>query len=358
MSATLFRTLLAAYRCLLRAYPRPMQVEFGAEMEGVFRQTLAAAKRQGAPALIGICLRELRDWPAAVVGAHLASWPSAQEMTPMLTTTEAAQPEDRTRESWAGTLVGALPFLLFGLASALRQFPGGYDRYVYPASYVLMLVGVAVGGVRGFPRWSLIYLGWGLVGTGWWVSMGMDAVSQRLGFNLGTDQRGWAAWAPLALAVATSLLLSRSLQPLRALAARRWHNWTWTSLVAYIILSGVVLVFDENHHPDLLALIGAATLAAAAGAMLCLRGASVAQRSLGLLAGLAMMALIAAYADSTWDWRAYYGRPGTSPAPWQTFLQTVLAFSVWILVALAPALWQWLRQRRRWDMAHPPAAPQ
>lgn len=358
----LLAALLTAYRALLRTYPRPMQAAFGAEMEGVFRQALAAAHRQGAPALIGLCLRELRDWPTAVWRAHLAGWPRAQEMTSMLTTTADIQPEDRTRASWAGTIAGALPFLLFGLASVLNELPGGLGGsavYAYPAAYLLILVGLVVGWVRGFPGWSLIYLGWGLIGVIWWWSgLGFSPLGVRLGLNRWPDIPVWVPWLPLALAVAAGLLLSRSVQPLRALATRLWRDWTWLSLIAYIFMCWVVQIFDENHHPYLPVLMAAATLAAAAGAMLYLRGASVAQRSLGLLAGLAGLALVAAYADSTWDWHAYYNLPGMPPAPLRTFLQTLVGFSVWGLVMVSPALWQWLRQRRRWDMAPPPTAPQ
>ena len=353
MKAAGLRALLGLHRLGLRLYPRRFRAEFEAEMQVVFAAALAEAARSGLLRVGGLCARELCDWPLAVLNAQLTDWLSNREAIPMTATTEISPASDQVSTSWAATVAGVLPFLLFGLASALRELPGGYDRFVYPASYGLMLAGVAVGGARGFPRWSLVYLGWGLVGTGWWVTTGMDALSQRLGFALGTDQRGWAAWAPLALALAVSLLLSRSLRPLRALTARLWQDWTWLSLIAYIFMAGVVLVFDENHHPHLLILIGAATLAAATGALLCLRGASVEQRGLGLLAGLALLTLIGAYADSTFDWRAYYNLPELPPvAPWQVFVQTVLAFSAWILVALAPVLWQWLRQKKRAEVAH------
>lgn len=359
MPPTLLTALLAAYRTLLRTYPRPMQAAFGSEMEGVFRQALTVAGRQGTPALVGLCLRELRDWPAAVWRAHVTNWPRAEERTPMLTTTETAQPEDRTRASWAGTFAGALPFVLFGLASALHQLPGGgggYLSYTYAVAYLLILAGLVVGWVRGFPRWALIYLGWGLFGIIWWWSgLAFSPLGLRLGLNLRPAIPLWAAVLPLALAVAASLLICRSLQPLRALAARLWRDWTWLSLSMYIFMAWVMLLFEMNHHPYLVPLIVAATVAAAVGAMLYLRGASVAQRGRGLLAGLMVIGLITALADNTWDWHTYYGLAGTPPAAWRTFLQSMLGISVWGLVMLGPALWQWLRQQRRADLA--PQAP-
>jgi len=339
------RLARASYRRLLQAYPHPYRAEFAAEMEAVFAQTLEAAARRGTWPVVAACLRELRDWPAAAWSARQTNWHGLSEATQMSKQDEPARPQDGTGESWLGALAGALPFLLFGIASVLSRGPGRFDTSEFLAFYALVLVGLLVGWVRGFPRWTLAYLGWAVLFAWWWSRMGVGALGQRLGYAW-TDQWGWASWAPLGAASIAGLLLTRSLQPLRALAARLWREWAWLSLGAYILLSYVGLLADENHHPYLLGLIAASTLAASAGAALYMRGATGLRRRLGLLVGVAGMALIGAYSESTWDYRAYYGLPASPSGVWPDITRWVIVFIVWGALLLGPALLS-LRLRRR-----------
>jgi hypothetical protein len=71
------------YGVLLRAYPPKFQKEFGAELKGVFGQALADAAERGLLEIAAVWVRELRDWPLAVVRAHLREMKGAGMAQPM-----------------------------------------------------------------------------------------------------------------------------------------------------------------------------------------------------------------------------------------------------------------------------------
>jgi hypothetical protein len=232
---------------------------------------------------------------------------------------------------------GTAPFVLFGLAALLSKVSATQGQYEYPVFYLFITVGLVAGWVRGFPRWSLSYLIWGLIMAWWWSGMSAGTLGARLGLSQ-QAQWGWIAWAPLGLAALLGLLLSRSLRPVRALAARLSRDWSWISLGAYTFLCWVVLIFDSNHHPYLLALIVGATVASGTGAVLYLRSAAGVQRGLGLLAGLAGIVLVSVYSELTWDFWAYYDLPGTPDTPQQIMLRWSLVTLISAVLLLAPLL--------------------
>ena len=59
------RLLSHLYAALLRLYPRSFRAEFGAEMRAVFAEAVVGAAGRGWASLVGLLLRELRDWPGA-----------------------------------------------------------------------------------------------------------------------------------------------------------------------------------------------------------------------------------------------------------------------------------------------------
>ena len=62
-------TLVAGglYRVLLRFYPRPFQATFGDEMVEVFEEAVNEATGEGGWQLVNVMLRELAEWPLALV---------------------------------------------------------------------------------------------------------------------------------------------------------------------------------------------------------------------------------------------------------------------------------------------------
>jgi hypothetical protein len=66
----LVRWIISIYAVLVRFYPRPLRDEFEREMQDVFTEAVVEAARCGCGALIQVCLRELWDWPRALLVEH------------------------------------------------------------------------------------------------------------------------------------------------------------------------------------------------------------------------------------------------------------------------------------------------
>lgn len=250
------------------------------------------------------------------------------------------QARARQAGSRAEAWLGLLPFLAFGVAGMLSktnlEFHSGF---IFLGFYLLVVIGFGVGWVMSFPRWSYSYLIWALIFAWWWTDMATPGL-QLFGYTFGRrDLWGWRTWAPLATVSIIALLLTRSLRPLRQLAAGLWGDWTLLSLGMYTFAAWFSLLYDENHHPYLFAFMLASTLTLAGGVWFYLRGSTSWQRILALLIGGALSLLVGWICEQTWDWRAYYGLSeeyGTSwyYTPWGWAILTAF----WALFLLWPAL--------------------
>ena len=322
------------YRVLLNLYPADFRTEFGAEMQAVFEQ--AITNRGGFGAIAAYCLRELRDLPASLLQNYWFSQIGEGTMT--------TQPVLTKSSKWE-TFLGMLPFLAFGLASMLGKVPRPFhDGYLFLGFYLLALGGLLVGWVRGFPLWTISYLGWSLVFAWWWSDMHTYGFSI---FGLSILDWGWITWRPLAVTAIIALLWTRSLQPIKAFFTGIWQDWTRLSLALYTFLAFVWLLYDENHHPYLLLFMLASTLSVSAGVWFFLSSDRVSGRVFSLLAGFVSLMIIGGICEATWDYRAYYSFPNV-PDPWYlTIWRGVIIFSFYAVILLWPALLGWLRRRSR-----------
>jgi len=330
----LVRLAVGIYRVLLNLYPADFRTEFGAEMQAVFEQ--AITNRGGFGAIAAYCLRELRDLPASLLQNYWFSQIGEGTMT--------TQPVLTKSSKWE-TFLGMLPFLAFGLASMLGKVPRPFhDGYLFLGFYLLALGGLLVGWVRGFPLWTISYLGWSLVFAWWWSDMHTYGFSI---FGLSILDWGWITWRPLAVTAIIALLWTRSLQPIKAFFTGIWQDWTRLSLALYTFLAFVWLLYDENHHPYLLLFMLASTLSVSAGVWFFLSSDRVSGRVFSLLAGFVSLMIIGGICEATWDYRAYYSFPNV-PDPWYlTIWRGVMIFSFYAVILLWPALLGWLRRRSR-----------
>ncbi|MBU2610798.1 MAG: hypothetical protein KJ606_07630 [Chloroflexi bacterium] len=328
------RRITAIYRLLLACYPAAFRAEFGAEMQVVFEQ--AITNRVGFGAIAAYCLHELRDLPAALLQTYSYSLVKGVTMPPQ---------QDLIKSSKWEAFLGMLPFLAFGLVSMMSKVPQPFlDVNLFLGFYVLALVGLLIGWVRGFPLWSYSYLGWSLVFAWWWTNMRTNGF--RL-FGFPILDWGGRIWLPLAATAIIALLWTRSLQPLKAFFTGIWQDWTRLSLALYTFLAFVWLLYDENHHPYLLLFMLASTLSISASVWFFLRSDRALRRTFSLLAGFAGMAIINGICEATWDYRAYYGLPNV-PHPWYlTIWRGFMIFSFYAVILLWPALLGWLRRRSR-----------
>ena len=202
------------------------------------------------------------------------------------------------RASWGVALVGALPFLLFGLAYLLEGVAelGGHHHLAFnlldgslnrPAIiltapmgvYFFCVLGLLFGVSKGFPRWSYAYLGMSLY-FGWYYSNGR---------YYGVNYDSWA-WLPLFAAIILGLLLTRSLQPLSRLLQGAWNDWTRLSLALYGFVPILTIIFfDDDWGVFQLYGLFFDTVVLAAGAVASLRSRTNWGRVLSLGAGVLIL---------------------------------------------------------------------
>jgi hypothetical protein len=260
------RLLTRLYSRLLKLYPDRFLEEFGGEMGDVFAQALSGSDDAGSTPvtrrlkMARLFLREVWYFPLAYLDArHYQVSLGAGEPPAGRASYGEGELTDTwvgRRASWVAALVGALPFLLFGLAYLLEGFAelGGHSRLAFnlldgslnrPAItltplmgvYFVSVLGLLFGVLKGFPRWSYAYLGMSLY-FGWYYSNGSF---------YGVEYGSWA-WLPSLAAILLGLLLSRSLQPLARLLQGAWNDWTRLSFALYAFAAPMVTIvfFDDD----------------------------------------------------------------------------------------------------------------
>ncbi len=187
------RLLTRLYSHLLKLYPDRFMDAFGDEMSEVFSHTLAGLDDSGIPPITrrlkmarSFC-HEVWDFPRTFLDARRYKVSLGTDETPADRASRGEGMVSQTwvehQASWFSAFVGALPFLLFGLAYLLEgiyELRGLYgpvfnlldgrflDRPLnYPVIvltppigvYFVTALGLLFGILKGFPRWSYAYLG-------------------------------------------------------------------------------------------------------------------------------------------------------------------------------------------------------
>jgi hypothetical protein len=187
------RLIARIYALLVRLYPRSFRAEFEEEMRTVFGDAATEAASRGRTSLLGLCLRELCDWPKALLSEH---WHHVKTRYRGATTRQASKgdrptnhtvegrtvmPETREYANWSiasrrQALVAALPPLLYGLGIAMKEPVTGGAWYAVPpwrlaAGVAMVLIPaavIAIGGlfalVRRLPDWGYTWVGAALMG--------------------------------------------------------------------------------------------------------------------------------------------------------------------------------------------------
>jgi hypothetical protein len=200
--------------------------------------------------------------------------------------------------------------------------------------YALALAGLLIGWIRGFPLWSYSYLGWSLVLA--WAN-----TNARIYW---TDW-GYRVWVPFGVTVLIALLWTRSLQPIRRFFRDIWKDWTRLSLAMYTLGAWASMIYDENHHPYLLAFMVASTLVTAGAAWFFLRSPSAKGRILAIVGGFMIAIILGSICDATWDWHEFHGIP-KKPTTWykQVWNRVSILF-LWGIFLFWPSIVGLIRRR-------------
>jgi hypothetical protein len=254
------------------------------------------------------------------------------------------------RGSWGEALAGMMPFLVFGLAMALSDYieylarirPGWHYSMVYSlvACYIGLLIGLGVGWVKGFPRWSYPYGGLVLVSTWWWTGI----VIRRRGWW--TIFNGPGAWLPLLVVAAVALLLTRSFRPFGQLLYGVWHDWTRLSFGLYGCMPLIIwLSFDEVTAPYSAPYLAVSAIILGVGALAYVRSARLAPRALAMLMGMTLAWAVATVGTAIY-WHGIQKLWMKEPGHWYVQARGMgIAWVVLVSLTFAPALLHLLHRR-------------
>jgi len=341
---SILQFIIRIYAGLLNLYPGRFRAEFGEEMQAVFSEVAKEAAAAGKKRLAIIFMREMLDFPIGLIHEHWLELVHRKDtaMSTGMEHMENSKTQEvsfkKERASRWEALVGILPFLAFGLISILSKIsPSVPSVYSYLVFYLLLLTGLVISGLKDFPQWSFSYIGWSLIF--FWVLSGVRIVGWTV---FGTTLNIGAAiiWrigilVLLIIAIGIPLLWRHSLRPLKKLVRGVGHDSSRLSLGMYTFLAWLSLIYDENHHPYLIAFILASTFVTATGAWAFLRSDSIKGQVLALVTGSAVAHILSLISYATWDWQTYYGLPPSEPDAWYVSALRILFVSaimgIWLL---------------------------
>lgn len=328
-------TLTGLYSRLLSLYPREFHTEFADEMKTVFRDSLSEAMEGGILPLILTSAKELGGLPPSILREFWHELERKETIMVMNEKVETRSAVNKGNRYW-GALIGTLPFALFGIASILSRTRYPFNAYSYQAFYAVVLLGLLIGMIKGFPRWTYSYLGWSMVNS-WYWSMMPIFIKNVYSPALHNQLWGWRSWIPFLVTLGIGSLVARSLRPLRQLFRGIWQDWTLLSLAIYAFVAFASLLYDENHHPYLFAFIAATTIVVCLVVWASLKSDSSWKRVLFLLAGFVTALVLSNISYATQNYAGYYNLPPSLPQPWYT-----TAFDgiiSWILLYSAIMYW-------------------
>jgi hypothetical protein len=313
-------SLTHLYAKLIHLYPIRFRAEFAEEMQIVFEDALNDAIKDGIRSVVILCLREYGGLPFNVMREFWHEHRKENTIMDMNEQTESKSAIEEAISHW-DALICTLPFVLFAVASSIGRIPF-WGIYAGLAFYVIVLLGLLIGLVKGVPRWAYGYIGWSLV-FAW----------------------NWQIWPPLLMTIGIALLWTRSLLPLRQVVRGVWLDSTRLSLTMYTLVGFVMLLYDENHSPYWIGFMIISTLTIAASVWFFMMSTKASVRFIALVTGFVTSLAINWICDTTWDFAAYYGLPVAPPAPWyDSIIKSMAIAIVWGGILIWPAAIDSLRR--------------
>jgi len=197
-------------------------------MEDVFSKAIREARAESFRLATILFLRELRDYPSSLwreQRRHRRRRKAAGNSRTFDLADDFDGPGRWPAPTRLETAATILPFVLSGLLVTLAalDYAGGSRVISFHwnlSLYLILLLGLGIGWVRRFPRWSLGYLGMALINS-WWL--------------------GGRGWISLLAVVFVATLLSKSFTPLARLGKGIWRDWSRLSFISYGALTFLAL---------------------------------------------------------------------------------------------------------------------
>ena len=223
--------------------------------------------------------------------------------------------ENGGKTPWVDVLAGSAPFLLWGSVLIASEIPhdwlvGGLIARTSLAIVGLLIilpVGVGIGWVLGFPRWSYSYVPASVLFAAYLANASTPGL-QFFGYpTFDRELWGWRAWVPLCFALLVALLVSRSAQPAVRLFTNLHRDPT---LIAYGLFGlmplAVLAFFDEMDRLYSLYFMIAFALASTVASGLYVRLPRTKVGLSALLTGIVVAILILVLGPSIY-WQSHGG---------------------------------------------------
>jgi hypothetical protein len=271
------------YRFLIRFYPPAYREEFGAEQAQVFDQVMEDAAQHNGRWSLYQALLELRELPGCVLRVRL------QRRDRLMLGQFFPKTSDKT--PWGVALLSLAPLFIMGpLMAILGYFPAWREMAASPAATrflavflgLILTLGLVIGAVKKFPRWSYPYGVFGLL---------------MLTFILYyfIEEKSWEPIRQpylLLILIAGVFLLTRLVPFLRPFQSNLRQDWT---LLSYGLCSCTIIfvsLHDQDVVPHLNWMVPLPSLVCLAGMLAHLRLASSVQRFEALLASALLAVLL------------------------------------------------------------------
>ncbi len=243
--------------------------------------------------------------------------------------------------SWSETLAAIALFALWGLGLIFDELPHEWalpnwirsvSGFLFVGTIVLLPVGLCIGWIKNFPRWSYPYVAHVLL-----FSLYMMNVATP-GLVFGRELWGWRAWIPLAVVAVISLLITHSLHPLQKLFTNIWDDWTVLTFGLFGSMPLLIaIVFDEIDRLYSLYFMVILTLLMVGTAFIYMQRPVHKERIAVLLIGI-LLTITLAMSASTIYW---LNHGGTNIVP------AIVTGIVVFLVLFSPALISLLPRSKR-----------
>jgi len=204
-----------------------------------------------------------------------------------------------SRTQLSASIAGTALFILWGLALISLEipmawkFPAWIPGIFLISALCILPIGMCIGWINTFPRWSYPYVGHVLVFCLYMVNVATP------GFLFGREVWGWRAWIPFLIIAGIALIVTRSVHPISRLFTNIWNDWTLLTFGMFGFMPLLVAIgFDELDRLYSLYFMVLVMLLMSGAAFFYMRANTQRQKVTALLIGILLTTAITVIAPT------------------------------------------------------------
>jgi hypothetical protein len=210
-----------------------------------------------------------------------------------------------TKPNVRATLAGTVFFILWGLDLITGEFPHEWNIpiWVYGIFFISTLfvlpIGMCIGWIQGFPRWSYPYVGHVIVFSLYMMNVATPGL-KLFGYEMfGRELWGWRAWIPFLIIAVIALTVTRSFRPATCFFTNIRDDWTLLTFGMFGFMPLVIaIMFDEMDRLFSLYFMVVLPIIMAGTAFAYLSSENHRMRVVALLIGISLSLVIASIAPN------------------------------------------------------------